>query len=843
MPSNIVAIEKKSYQRQFDSLCDQFIKKINGGLFLKKHTKLVDSLLIKLWIDSAVSEKNTLIAVGGYGRNELFPYSDVDILVLHNEKNLENDKNISEFITKCWDVGLKIGHSVRNLSQVKEEFKADISTATNLLEARLVYGSDKLYLKFNSTVNKITNIKRFYKEKIIEQTIRHKKYKDSAYQLEPNIKESPGGLRDLQMILWISSSQKKGKTFEELYQKGILTIDQYKKIRLTVSKVTNYRALLHILSKSIDDRLTFDVQARLSKALGYQAKRNKKSSEVLMKNYYKSVNYIILLNEILLKRLNPNDSKIIQIKDQFPFTLSNHLIDIDKVHMPMINKYAFEPFILLQKIKKANGFGANLLEALNSFGPLINENYRNKKINQSKFIEVISGHEKVNRSLRLMNKCNILGNFIPAFGKVVAQMQHDLFHIYTVDEHTLNVIENIRRFSKASLKHEFPECHKIFLKFKKPYLLYLGAIFHDIAKGRGGDHSELGFGIAMKFCKKMHLPYNDTLLIAWLVKSHLKMSQIAQKSDISDPQVIHEFKDLVGTQTYLDALYLLTVADIRGTSPHVWNQWKASLIYNLYASTTKLLSEHHRSPNEMVSDRKNEVAKILSQYSIKKDHYNEFWQKLDVNYFMKFDANEIAWQTRLLMAHIHSEVPVVRIHHHKGSFIEVLIYTKNQASLFEKITNFFYKNQIDILEAKIYTTSHDYALDIFHMMDDNKANESYNQLFQDLEQGLADIIPRKLETKKISLRKTRQAEHHDIQTIVNNKVINDTQFELEIITDSRPGLLNMISGEINQLNLEIDKARINTLGNRAEDFFLITSKKLHQDTIKQLKKNILERLA
>ena len=364
---------------------------------------------------------------------------------------MENDKNISQFITQCWDIGLKIGHSVRNISEVEEEFKADVSTATNLLEARFIFGSNDQYLKFNLTIKKIINIKKFFKEKITEQAIRHRKYRDSAYQLEPNIKESPGGLRDLQMILWIAASQNKGKTFEELKQRGILSNDQFKKIRLTVNKVNKYRVLLHILSKSSDDRLTFDVQSSLSNALGYQAKRNKKSSEVLMKNYYKSVNYIILLNEIILKKLDPKVSKTIQIKNQYPFTISNHLIDIDREHIPMIGKYVFEPFILLQKTKKALGFGANLLEALNNIGPTINEKFRNNKINQSKFMEIISGNDKVNRSLRLMNKCNILGNYIPAFGQVVAQMQHDLFHIYTVDEHTLNVIENIRPVSYTHL--------------------------------------------------------------------------------------------------------------------------------------------------------------------------------------------------------------------------------------------------------------------------------------------------------------------------------------------------------------------------------------------------------
>ena len=843
MHSKIVATEKKNYQKKFHNLCDSFLKKNNSSIFLKNHTKLVDSLLIKLWLDCNISKKNSLIAVGGYGRKELFPYSDVDLLVLHDEKELGDDEVISQFITKCWDIGLKIGHSVRNLSQVKEEFNADISTATNLLEARIVYGNHNLYAKFNSTINKIVEVKKFFKEKITEQMLRHRKFQDSAYQLEPNIKESPGGLRDIQMILWIATSQNKGKTFQELNQKKLITDDQFKKIRLTSNKVNKLRILLHILSKSTDDRLTFDVQAKLSDALGHKVNKNKKSSEILMKSYYKSVNYIILLNEIMLKILDPKDAKIKQIKNQYPFIFSNNLIDIDKKNIPIIGKYVFEPFILFQKYKKTLGFGANLLVALNNFGPSIDEKFRNNKINQSKFINIISGSDKVNRSLRLMNKCNILGNFIPAFGKVVAQMQHDLFHIYTVDEHTLNVIENIRRFSKVSLKHEFPECHEIFLKFKKPYLLYLGAIFHDIAKGRGGDHSELGFRIAMKFCKKINLPNDDTQLIAWLVKSHLKMSQIAQKSDISDPLVIHEFKDLVNSQTYLDALYLLTIADIRGTSPHVWNQWKASLLYDLYISTKKLLNEQNKSPDEMVDDRKQLAIKILSKYSIEKGHYEKLWQKLDINYFIKFDANEIAWQTRLLMAHTDSHIPIVRIHHHKGSFIEVLIYSKNRPFLFEKITHFFYENQLDILEAKIYTTSHNYALDIFHIMDNNTTNESYSQLFQYLEQGLTTLIPATYKRKELSLQKTRQAKHHKILTVINNKIINDKQFELEIITDSRPGLLNMISGEINQLDLEIDKARINTLGKRAEDFFLITSKKIEKDVVKKLKKNILKRLA
>ena len=624
-----VVKERKRYKEKFKAICQKFLKTRNSSFFLKTHSKAIDFLIKKLWMDTITSNNISLIATGGFGREELFPYSDIDFLIFYDGTlDTESKEMISLFIASCWDSGLTIGHSVRNIKEVKEEFHADITTATNLIESRLITGSNKVFKKFDETIKKSLSIKKFYKEKNKEQLIRHKKYNESAYQLEPNIKESPGGLRDMHMTRWVSSSQNKGKTFLEMHKSGLIDKKEYETIRFHENNVSKLRIMLHILSKSIDDRLVFDVQNKLARTLNYIGKDNKKSSEILMKKYYKSVNYITLFNEIILKRLEPNKQNKKSINHVHPFYITNNLIELDKKNLNKLKPYLFDTFLLFQHHKEVEGFGPNLLGALNSESLKIDKSFKNNEINQIAFINILKGKNKVNRSLRIMNKCNLLGQFIPVFGKIVAQMQHDLFHIYTVDEHTLNVVENLRRFSKFKLNHEFPDCYAIFKQFKKPYILYLAAIFHDIAKGRGGDHSDLGAIDADRFCKKINIPKEDTKLVKWLVKSHLKMSQVAQKSDLSDPLVINEFKEYVKNQTQLNALYLLTVADIRATSPVVWNEWKSTLLKSLY-SATKLTMKDVKSVKEIMAERKQKTKKychnmLLSQNITK--NYGKIWE-------------------------------------------------------------------------------------------------------------------------------------------------------------------------------------------------------------------------
>ena len=834
---------KKRYQEKFNHYCEKFLENHNSQAYLKKQTLLVDRLIVNVWQSLTISKKIALGAVGGYGRKELFPFSDIDILIVYEKKISDTDQEaISEFVTNFWDLGFKIGHSVRNIKETKQEFNADISTATNLIESRFLTGSSEVFNKINQAINASLSIKKFYKLKLQEQANRHRKFRDSAYQLEPNIKESPGGLRDLHMIRWLSISQGKGSTFKEMLENNIIDKAEFNKIQLHENKITKRRILLHILSKGIEDRLVFDVQNELAKNLGFKNTKNKKSSEIVMKSYYKSVNYIALFNDILIKRLDPNIRNKEKIKHPLPFYIYNDLIELDQKNIAKIKPYILDVFIMFQHYKKVKGFGPNLLGALDTLSTQIDKNYRNDPNNQKKFLDIFKSKSKVSRSLRLLNKCNILGKFIPAFGKIVAQMQHDLFHIYTVDEHTLNVIENIRRFTLDKWKHEFPECNEIFKNFKKPYLLYLGALFHDIAKGRGGDHSKLGELVALRFGRIMKLNNEDRELIAWLVKSHLKMSSVAQKSDLADSLVIDEFAGFVETQNRLDALYLLTVADIRGTSPHVWNQWKASLLRTLYLETKNNLISDQLNISEVIGERKKVAHKILSKYSIDSQSYNKLWVNFNDDYFSRFDDKEIAWHTRVLLPHFEGNKPIVKVRHGTdGQGIEVLIFTKDAEALFAKITNFFYDMKCEVVQATISTTKNHYALDVFKLIDIPNESIIYKHYFQHIEKELVKKLLSKHSELIIPInKKTMQVTHHEITSQITCRKIKSNRYQLEVVCASRQNLLGLIVKEINSLELSVHNAKINTLGQRAEDFFIISSKiKLNlENRIETLIKNI-----
>lgn len=837
---------KKNYQAKFKRLCKEFLSVHKGQAFLTKHTRLVDGLLVNLSKSLSIESHILLVAVGGYGRKELYPYSDIDILILIPENLTQTDQEkITAFVTACWDLGLKIGHSVRTIKENRIEMHKDIKTTTNLLESRLLVGSKKNFLALKVSISSEINQRQFYIQKLQEQNARHKKFRDSAYQLEPNIKESPGGLRDLHMVLWIASSQNKGNTFKQLLAKNVLDREEFNKVRFHLNRISKRRMLLHLLAGRAEDRLVFDLQNQLAEHLGYQSSGYKKASELVMKNYYKSVNYIILFNEIILKRLDPLQHKNTSITHTLPLYEYDNLLEIDQSYQGSFLKHLFDPFLVFQDNKHLIGFGPNLLGLLDTNSKLINRSIRKDESTRDNFFKVLNGNNKVNRSLRLLNKCNILGKYIPPFGRVVAQMQHDLFHIYTVDEHTLNVVENIRRFSKAKLKHEFPECHRIFTGFDKPYLLYLGAIFHDIAKGRGGDHSEKGEKVAKRFARSFGLSIEDTNLIAWLVKSHLKLSQVAQKEDLSDPSVIQRFTAFITTQYRLDALYLLTVADIRATSPHVWNQWKATLLKDLYNATSTYFANSFMSPEDIINKRKKAAQVILDGYRISLKATKPIWAGLGNDYFYKFDEHDIAWHSRVLINYQASHGSLIKAHHCRdGNGLEILIYTKNTSNAFLKITNFFYVNQLDVAQAKIHTTENGYALDVFNVLIEENASTSYQHLFQHIEAELTKIIDTQAALPEtISLRKTRQAAHHQIKTNISYHYLPNGLIEFHVITDGQRGLLSLIANEINKNGFSIANAKINTLGGRAEDFFLLTPmKKTSPANLKNLETSIKDQL-
>ena len=825
-----VADLKAQLKSQQAALQQTFYQYKNSAQLLKKNAQLIDVLLKQIWLQANIHKDVALIAVGGYGRQELFPYSDIDLLILLPSAH-DNALNtqIENMIGLLWDIGLNVGHSVRTLDECVNIATQDVTVQTNLLESRLLIGNLRNYQSFVGAIYQLMQPKKFFVAKFKEQDNRHAKFNDTAYSLEPNIKESPGGLRDLHMILWLSLSQNLGKNWPELAKNKLINNLELRQIKRHELNLKTLRIRLHYLAKRCEDRLLFDFQNELAADLGYVTTTRKRASEQLMQSYYRSVKYINLINEILIKTLEStlikDNPKIISISTNFE--AHNQWLETKTARTLQQHPSAIlEGFLLLQQHPELEGMGANLLRQLQRVKKLVNREFRESSDNKALFISILLQQNGVNHSLRRMNRYGILGQYIPAFGKIVGQMQHDLFHVYTVDEHILNVLANLRRFAKPELTHEFPLCSQLFSVFPQPHLLYLAALFHDIAKGRGGDHSTLGTLDAKRFCKLHGLPKLDTNLVAWLVEAHLKMSSTAQKSDLSDPAVITQFAEFVKTETRLVALYLLTVADIRGTSPVVWNAWKARLLESLFYATKRVLTDEKFSLQQAIAVRQQQAVDKLAKYGLKEESYLALWQNLGNTYFVRFEADEIAWQSRLLIPHAHTAAPIVRARlSPNGDGIQVMIYTKDQADLFARICNFFDRMAYNIVEAKIYTTKHGYALNSFIVLDQSGKSVSYSGLLKFIEIELAEkIIASTLQTP-LQGRISRQVKHTPFTTQVNiNADAQGNYHVLEIVTADRPGLLAKIAFIFLQLGIDLHNAKINTLGNRVEDSFLISAK-------------------
>lgn len=826
-----------------------FLKNNNPASLLKKHTKCIDNLLKSVWNYSELTNDFALIAVGGYGRQELFPHSDIDLLILVPDNFTEKQSTeVETLVGILWDLGLNIGHSVRTLQECINEAANDTTIQTNLLEARLLSGSKVIYTQFFVEVNQNLDAEKFLKAKIVEQNERHAKFNNTGYNLEPNIKESPGGLRDIHTILWLAQSQGLGTSWLELGRNGIISDAELNDIKRHERNLNTLRIRLHYLAKRREDRLLFDFQNELAANLGLVNTESKRASEQLMQSYYRSVRFINLFNEILIKSFTISGlSSEPQITINDRFVAHNNLLEAASPELLQTHPGAIlECFLLLQTHSELDGFSPFLLRQLQDAIKLITKEFRDSDENQQLFLSILKQKNGVHHSLRRMNRYGVLGKYIPAFGVITGQMQHDLFHVYTVDEHTLKLLANLRRFSKPELEYEFPLCSKLFAEFEKPYLLYLAGIFHDIAKGRGGDHSELGKKDARRFCKGHSLSEEDTELVVWLVEMHLQLSKVAQKSDLSDPAVIEHFAKLMDTEVRLTALYLLTVSDVRATSPKVWNDWKAKLLESLFLETRQVLNDPSFTVKKAIAQRQEKAKAKLEKYGLAPEAYQPFWDNAGEDYFSRYNSNEIAWQTRLLIPHAFTEIPVVRAHLSRdGNGIEVMIYTRTHADLFARICNFFDRIGYSIGEAKIYTTNHGYALDTFIVLDESTSEISYTGLLQHIEENLHEKILTSTPIEDpIKGRLDRQVRHMPIKTQVTFDAIKECHHQmLDIIAGDKPGLLANIAFIFIKQGIELHNAKINTLGNRAEDTFLISDKggkKLSAEKMQKLEKSLLE---
>ena len=823
----VLAGERTTLQQQFEA-------GHIGRELLRRLMLLTDRHLRLVWKSRDMPPEIALIAVGGYGRGQLFPHSDVDILILlpAPPDDLLREK-LETLISSFWDIGLEAGHSVRTLDECFEVAAGDVTVQTTLLESRLLGGNRDLYRRFTRRLQQSIDPAAFLRAKRIEQQQRHARHE--ATNLEPNLKESAGGLRDLNTILWISRAAGLGRTWTELARRGFITRDEARAIGRHERGLEILRIRLHYLAGRREDRLLFDHQTALARQLGFADRANRRASERLMQRYYQTAKSVSQLNTILLQnlalRIAPPANRATVTPLNQRFVIRGELLSAPDESVFERDPCAIlEGFSLLQQPHEIKGIGAVTLRALWRARRRINPSARRDPRMRVLFMDILRSPTRVIRELRRMHQFDVLGRYIPAFGRIAGQMQHDLYHVYTVDEHILKVVRNLRRFAVTELAHEFPLCSRLMSEFDKPELLYLAGLFHDIGKGRGGDHSELGKVDAQRFCRAHGLPQADGDLVAWLVEQHLVMSATAQKQDLTDPEVMHGFAQRVGDERHLVALYLLTVADIRGTSPKVWNAWKAKLLEDLFHATRRLLSGERSERQDGQRWRQEDAMARLRLYAIPEADYREFWQQLDTAYFLRHEGQEIAWHTRHLHRRVNSATPVVKARLSPiGEGLQVLVYVVDQKELFSRICGFFESISFDIFEAKIHTTRHGYALDTFHVQDASNRQPEYRDLISYIEYELTDRLTRKTPLPPLTKpRLSRQLRHFPITPEVNIQSGERGAYRmLSIVAGDRPGLLSRISRTLTAFDINLHAARINTLGARAEDTFVVSGAALN----------------
>jgi len=847
---------------------------------LQQLSRLTDQTLRELWGRAGFSGGSSLIAVGGYGRGELFPYSDVDVLVLlpdgaQPDDDAELKKQLEAFIGACWDLGLEIGSSVRTVSDCVEESAKDVTVQTSMLESRLICGSKNAFNRLVTQLGEAMDPKAFYVAKTLEMRQRHTKYENTPYSLEPNCKESPGGLRDLQIILWVSKAAGLGRSWDDLARKGLATPLEARQIKANEALLSLIRARLHLLANRREDRLVFDLQTAVAESFGFKAqvpavitagppgaphvaptaKGTRRASEALMKRYYWAAKAVTQLNQILLlniqERLQDDMAGVDRLRPlNARFFDKGGMLEVASDDLYVQQPHAIlETFHIYQTTVGIKGFSARTLRALYNARPVMNARFRADPVNRAQFLQILQEPEGITHALRMMNETSVLGRYLWVFRHIVGQMQHDLFHVYTVDQHILMVLRNVRRFFIAEHSHEYPFCSQLAAGWDKPWIFYIAAIFHDIAKGRGGDHSDLGARDVRTFCRQHGIEREDSKLIEFLVSEHLTMSRMAQKEDLSDPDVIAAFAKRVGNERYLTALYLLTVADIRGTSPKVWNAWKGKLLEDLYRYTLRALGGRAPDPGAVIEARKREALSMLALHALPHMAHKALWDTLDVSYFMRHQADEIAWHTRVLTRQIAQTATkaagkpapegdeiaidrcIVRARlSPEGEGLQVLVYAPDQNDLFARICGYFDSSNFSILDARVHTTLTGHALDTFQVVAPT-LSEHYRELIAMVENNLAQTIdecgPLPAPMKG---RLSRRVKSFPVTPRVDLRPDEKAQrWLLSVSASDRAGLLYGISRVLARYDINVQLAKITTLGERVEDTFLICGAQLQMN--------------
>ncbi|WP_068829366.1 [protein-PII] uridylyltransferase [Pseudomonas sp. BMS12] len=842
LKSSPIPAFKKAIKQAREVLDGRFREGRDIRRLIEDRAWFVDQILQEAWKRFAWSEDAdiALLAVGGYGRGELHPYSDIDLLILLDSADHEVFREpIEGFLTLLWDIGLEVGQSVRSVSECAEEARADLTVITNLMESRTIAGPERLRLRMQEVTDstQMWPSQEFFLAKRKERKARHAKYNDTEYNLEPNVKGSPGGLRDIQTILWVARRQFASLDLHALVKQGFLVDSEYSMLASSQEFLWKVRYALHMLAGRAEDRLLFDHQRKIANMLGFEDGDGKLAVERFMQKYYRVVMAVAELSDLINQHF---EEVLLRIDEPTPAQPLNSRFQvrdgyIEVTHPNVFKRTPFailEVFVLMAQHPALKGVRADTIRLLRDSRHLIDDDFRSDIRNTSLFIELFKSPQGIHRNLRRMNRYGILGRYLPEFGHIVGQMQHDLFHIYTVDAHTLNLIKHLRKFKWPELAEKFPLASSLIDKLPKPELIYLAGLYHDIGKGRGGDHSELGAVDAEAFCVRHQLPTWDTQLIVWLVQQHLVMSTTAQRKDLSDPQVILDFARLVGDQTHLDYLYVLTVADINATNPSLWNSWRASLLRQLYTETKRALRRGLENPldrEEQIRTTQSAALDTLVRNGIDQDDAEQLWSQLGDDYFLRHTAADVAWHTEAILQHPDSRGPLVLIRETAQREFEgatqIFIYAPDQHDFFAVTVAAMSQLNLNIHDARIITSTSQFTLDTYIVLDTEGGRIGDNPArIKQIREGLIEALENPDAYPDIIQRRVpRQLKHFAFAPQVS--IHNDAQRPvtvLEIIAPDRPGLLARIGKIFLDFDLSLQNAKIATLGERVEDVFFIT---------------------
>ena len=798
-------------------------------------SRFVDAVLALAWRRFGLDDhaRRALVAVGGYGRGELHPGSDIDLLILtRRTMRTDGSEKIKRFLAFLWDIGLAVGNSVRTVRECVNEARRDVTVATNLMEGRLVCGSADLFARMleQTGPNRIWSSRRFFEAKMAEQRERHHKFDDTGHNLEPNVKEGPGGLRDILTIAWVARRHFGAQTLSELVDHGLLTTEEYGALESGRRFLWRVRFALHVLTRRAEDRLLFDHQRQLAEALEFEDDGDRLGVERLMKRYYREVMELSRLNEMLLEHF---EEVILHVRRRDRIKPLNRRFQAVNGYLEVTGKDVFrrypfallEVFLLLQQHPDLEGVRASTIRLIRANRHRIDDRFRADIRARSLFLEILRQPRGINHELRRMHRYGILGAYLPVFDQVAGQMQYDLFHVYTVDQHSLFVVRNLRMFADPARYDEFPHCADIFARLPKPELIYIAGLFHDIAKGRDGDHSELGSDMVGEFCALHGFSDYDTRLVAWLVRHHLLMSITAQRRDISDPAVVSEFAQTVGDHVHLDYLYLLTIADIRGTNPGLWNDWKDALLHDLYRSTVRALIRGLENPierAEIVLETRDEAGRLVVDTGVDFEMAAELWDNFGDDYFLRHSADEIRWHTENILDAGTDDIPLVLVRDGRGG-IEVFVYAPDREFLFAASASILGRLGLTVLDSRIITGNHGMTLDSYVVEDIAAASAGgsrHREIRTALQSGLRNPagVPRNV--RRLA---KRQLKHFTIPVEVNFTSDTSNQHTvMEVIAADRPGLLARIGWALADARVRIRNAKIATFGERAEDVFYVT---------------------